>query len=186
MAPDAGSGYQLHAKVTAATAAQVSWFTAISELTGGRIWREETALCIQRRIPHTEVTILFPARLEAAAVERILAWCVDNDVRSVGCWTSGLGDDERVREVLEPHQFDEGWQPHWMCRKLPLGVDPDPRVREVTEVPEYDEYGQALLKLTRVGPRRRRSWHFVARDEKGELTGLIWLHLTDMAPGVGA
>jgi GNAT superfamily N-acetyltransferase len=183
MVPDGPGGYQTHALVTAATAEQVSWLTELGRLTGGRVWREKTALCVQRKMPLNQVEILFPARLEPGAVERILAWSEEAGVRTVGCWTSGLGDDERVRDILEPRGFTEGWQPHWMYARLPLeAAAPDARIEEVTEVPDYDEYGQTLLEMTRVRPRDRRSWHYVARED-GKLAGMIWLHTTDMAPG---
>jgi GNAT superfamily N-acetyltransferase len=174
--------YETHALVTAATAAQVSWSTAVAEATGGEVWREAGALCVHHPQPYDEAIVLFPPRPDGSAIDRILERCSELRIPRIGCWTTGLGDDERLRGVLEPRRFEEGWRPHWMCRELTAGAPVDPRVAAVTEVREYDEYGQALLALTR-GPERR-SWHFVAR-ENGALAGMAWLHVPDTAPFAG-
>src|SRR4051794_32748527 len=151
--------------------------TDVARATGGRVWREGTVLCVHHPLPRDELHLLFPARLEPDELERVLDWCARNRVRTAGCWSSGIGDDERVRTVLEANGFEEGWQPHWMAAALPLrDAEPDARVEPATEVPEYDAYGQALLAMTRVRRRDRRSWHLVARED-GRLAGMAWLHL---------
>jgi GNAT superfamily N-acetyltransferase len=174
--------YETHALVTAATAAQVSWSTAVADAIGGTAWREAGALVVHHPRPHDEAVILFPPRAEGAAIDRILERCGERGIPRLGCWTSGLGDDELLRQVLEPRHFAEGWQPHWMCRELTATLPADARVEHATEVPEYDDYGQALLALAR--DPEKRSWHYVAREE-GRFSGMAWLHVPDMAPFAG-
>ena len=174
--------YEIHAMVTAATAAQVSWTTAVASVTGGETWREAGALCVHLPQPHDEAVVLFPPRADGSAVDRILERCGERGIPRVGVWSSGLGDDDALRAVLEPRRFEEGWRPHWMSRELTAATPADPRVEAVTEVPEYDDYGQALLALAR--DRDARSRHFVARAD-GAFAGMAWLHVPEMAPHVG-
>src|SRR4051812_21441611 len=130
--------YETHALITAAAAAQVSWMTDVARATGGRVWREGTVLCVHHPLPRDELHLLFPARLEPDELERVLDWCATSGVGTVGCWSSGIGQDEHVRAVLEADGFEEGWQPHWMAATLPLrDVEADVRVESATEVPEY-------------------------------------------------
>jgi ribosomal protein S18 acetylase RimI-like enzyme len=178
MGPDA---YRPHALVTAAAAAQVSWASSVAQATGGRVWREGVTLCVHQPVPHDQLLLLFPARIDAGTVDRVLTWCAEAGVRTAGCWSSGLGDDAAVGEILESRGFEEGWRPHWMALELPrrptAATAADPRVTEVSAVPEYDSYGQALLRMP-------DTHHFVARED-GAPAGFAWLHLPDTAPGAG-
>lgn len=157
--------YEIHALVTAATAVQVSWATAVALARGGETWRDAGALCIRTVEPRDEAVVMFPPRADGSAIDRTLERCAERGVPRIGVWASGLGDDEALHAVLEARSFDEGWRPHWMCRDVGQPAGPDPRV-ELTEVPEL------------------RSWRLVARDAGAEV-GSAWLHVPDMAPHVG-
>src|SRR4051812_11208846 len=159
--------YETHALVTAATAAQVSWSSTLARADGGDLWREAGALCVYQPPPTDEVHVLFPPRADGSAIDRILERCGECRIPRIGVWTSGLGDDERLRGVLEPRRFREGWRPHWMCRELTGAAAADRRVEPPTEEPGG------------------RGWRFVARDG-GEVVGTAWLHRPeDLAPHVG-
>jgi GNAT superfamily N-acetyltransferase len=158
--------YEIHALVTAATAVQVSWATAVALAGGGETWRDAGALCVRTVDPRDEAVVMFPPRADGSGIDRTLERCAERGVPRVGVWASGLGDDEALRAVVEARGFVEGWRPHWMCRDLDEPrADPDPRV-ELTEVPEL------------------RSWRLVARDGGAEV-GSAWLHVPEMAPHVG-
>jgi GNAT superfamily N-acetyltransferase len=158
--------YETHALVTAATAAQVGWSSAVALADGGATWREAGALCVHHPPPADVAHVLFPPRPDGSAIDRHLERCSERRIPLIGCWTTGLGDDERLREVLEPRRFEEGWQSHWMCRELAGAAPADPRVEPATEVPE------------------RRSWRLVALED-GAVAGGAWLHIPDTAPHVG-
>jgi GNAT superfamily N-acetyltransferase len=147
--------------IDAAVAAHVSWMCAVADATGGRVWRENGLLALHQPLPHNEVLLPFPERIDKQPLERVLAWSRANGVRMVGCW----GRDEHAPP---PPGFDEGWQPHWMAGGQ-TGAPRDDRVEETRAVPEYDEYGQALLNSM---PGTR---HFVARVD-GEFAGMAWRH----------
>jgi GNAT superfamily N-acetyltransferase len=158
--------YETHALVTAATAAQVGWSTALALASGGETWRDGGALCVRSLKPRHEAVILFPPRPDGSALDRTLERCSERGVPRVGCWSSGLGDDERLDEVLKARRFEDGWQPHWMFRDLARATPPlDPRV----EIGEDSEL---------------HSWRIAARDGDEE-AGRAWLHVPDMAPHVG-
>lgn len=157
--------YEIHALVTAATAVQVSWATAVALARGGETWRDAGALCIRTVEPRDEAVVMFPPRADGSAIDRTLERCAERGVPRIGVWASGLGDDEALHAVLEARSFEEGWRPHWMSRDLEQTAAPDPRV-ELTEVPEL------------------RSWRVVARQDGAEV-GSAWLHVPDMAPHVG-
>src|SRR3954447_24968218 len=160
------SAYEKHALITAATAAQVGWSVANAHADGGETWREGGALCVHHPLPENEAHVLFPPRADGSAIDRHLERCGERRIPRIGCWTSGLGDDERLRLVLERRLFEEGWRPHWMIRDVGHAAPLDPRVDPATE------------------SRERQSWRLVARED-GEEAGSAWLHVSDMAPFAG-
>jgi GNAT superfamily N-acetyltransferase len=158
--------YETHALVTAATAAQVGWSIATALAAGGETWREGGALCVYHPQPLDEAHVLFPPRADGSAIDRHLERCSERRVARVGCWSSGLGDDDRLAVVLERRRFAEGWQPHWMCLELAGGVPGDARVGGPVEDPDG------------------RGWRFEARVD-GDAVATAWLHVPETAPHAG-
>jgi ribosomal protein S18 acetylase RimI-like enzyme len=146
--------------IDAAVAAHTSWMCAVARATGGRVWSDDGLLAVHQPLPHNELLLPFPDKLDA--LERVVDWAQANGVRTIGCW--GRDDDAPA-----PAGFEEGWRPHWMAGAAER-APADPRVSETREVPEYDGYGHALLKGM---PERSR--HFVARVD-GSFAGMAWLH----------
>ena len=143
--------------IDAAVAAHISWMTEVAHATGGRVWREDGLLAVHQPLPHNEVIIPFPGRLDG--LNGVVEWARANGVRTIGCWGRDAG-------APAPPGFEEGWRPHWMAGAA-AGAG-DSRVAEAAEVPEYDGYGQTLLE-------RLPARHFIARVD-GRFAGRAWLH----------
>jgi GNAT superfamily N-acetyltransferase len=156
--------------IRAAVRNHVGWMEAVSQAMGGGVHRVGPL-----RVVYTgsdEVTVPFPWRASAPALDGLLEWRRGRGVGRIGVWASGLGPVDALDARLRERGFSEGWRPHWMAAsasELPA-VD-DPRVDVVEAVPEYDGYGQALLGLA----DGRRFWHVAARID-GVYAGHAWAH----------
>jgi len=156
--------------VRAAARNHASWMNHVALATGGGRGRRGRLRWVANGTG--EAGVPFPRLPSSPALDALLDWCHEREVRRIGVWATGLEDVHPLAARLLPRGFGWGWQPHWMtiaAADLP-GDAPDPRVAIVRQVPEYDAYGQALLRLT-----GGRSWHAVARVEGG-FAGRAWAH----------
>lgn len=171
-------------------AVQTCWYTCRAEVLGGRTWTDGPLTWVREG---DELSLMFPQRFPADALQRGVEWAREAGVRSIGAWLGAEVD----ASALAAAGFERGWEPWWMTAAVAevgvggavagaAGPAGDPRVElqqdTLDYTGEYADYGKTLL-MTRMRPQH--TWYAAAYDHpSGRFAGRAWSHLCGETAGV--